>query len=201
MNQDINTRLNPKVDGYIGRTSRWQRELEALRAIALDCGLTEELKWGKPCYSFQGGNVVILQGFKDSCALLFTKGALLPDPQGLLEKPGENTQGARRIPFTDVAQVAKLEGTLKQYIRDAIEVEKAGTRVDFKAIEEFPMPEELLARLDDDPALAEAFHALTPGRQRAYYLHIQGAKQSSTRAARVEKCIPQILAGKGLSDR
>lgn len=190
--------MNPKVNWYFEK-SKWPREMAELRAIILDCGLAEELKWGKPCYTFEDRNVVILQGFKASCALLFAKGSLLKDPRRLLEKPGESTQGARRIPFTSVEQIVELKPVLKGYIREAIEVEKAGLEVEFKKNPE-PIPTELQKKLDEIPAFEKAFHLLTPGRQRGYILHISAARQSRTRESRVEKCMPQILQGKGLND-
>jgi len=168
--------------------------------IILDCQLTEELKWGKPCYTFQKSNIVILQGFKEFCALLFAKGALLNDPNSILEKPGENTQAARRIPFTNVREIVEMEPVLKAYINEAIEAEKAGLKVNFKKNPE-PIPEELQNKLDAIPALKTAFEALTPGRQRAYILCFSAPKQSKTRESRVEKCMQQILNGKGLNDR
>jgi uncharacterized protein YdeI (YjbR/CyaY-like superfamily) len=191
--------MNRKVDGYL-RRSKWQKELEKLRRIILDCGLTEELKWGKPCYTFQNSNIVILQGFKGSCALLFAKGALLNDPNSILEKPGKSTQAARRIPFTNVREIVEIEPALKAYINEAIEAEKAGLEVEFKKNPE-PVPEELQNRLDENPALKTAFRALTPGRQRGYILYFSAAKQSKTRESRVEKWMPQILNGKGLNDQ
>jgi uncharacterized protein YdeI (YjbR/CyaY-like superfamily) len=192
-------RTNPKVDAFFKRAKQWKEEMEALRAIALDCGLTEELKWGKPCYTLQESNVVIIQGFKEFCALLFCKGALLKDGSGILEKPGENTQAARRIPFTSVGQIAGKARILKAYLREAVEAEEEGLEVEFKKDPD-PMPDELQNKLGELPALNAAFRALTPGRQRAYILYFAGAKQSKTRASRVEKCIPRILAGKGLND-
>ena len=191
--------MNPKIDAYLRQTPEWREETKRLRAIALGCGLTEELKWGKPCYSFQGSNVVILQGFKESCALLFCKGALLKDPKSLLEKPGENTQAARRIRFTDVQEIVKLEPTLQAYILEAVAAERAGLEVVFKKSPE-PVPKELQDKLDESPALKAAFGALTPGRQRAYILYFSAAKQSQTRSARVEKCRRRILQRKGLND-
>jgi uncharacterized protein YdeI (YjbR/CyaY-like superfamily) len=190
--------VNRKVDGYL-RRSKWQEELEKLRRIVLDCGLTEKLKWGKPCYTFQNSNIVILQGFKGSCALLFAKGALLSDPNSILEKPGESTQAARRIPFINVREIVEIEPVLKAYINEAIEAEKAGLEVEFKKNPE-PIPEELQNKLDENPALKTAFRALTPGRQRGYILYFSAAKQSKTRESRVEKCMQQILNGKGLND-
>ena len=174
--------------------------MNALRPIILDCGLTEELKWGKPCYTFQGGNVVILQGFKEHCALLFCKGALLADPKGILKKPGENTQAARRIEFTNVSEIVAMKPALKGYIREAIQAEKAGLEVTYKKTSEFKIPEEFQKKLDKIPALKTAFEALTPGRQRAYILYFSAPKQSKTRESRVEKCMQPILKGKGLND-
>ncbi|MCX6952185.1 MAG: YdeI/OmpD-associated family protein [Verrucomicrobia bacterium] len=190
---------NPQIDVYMENFPEWRKETEQLRAISLGCGLTEELKWNKPCYSYEGRNVVIIQGFKESCALLFCKGALLKDPKKILEKPGDNTQAALRIRFTDVQQIVKLAPVLKAYIAEAIAAEQAGLKVEFKRSPE-PVPAELQSKLDANPALKTAFAALTPGRQRAYILHFSGAKQSATRTARIEKCVPQILRGKGLND-
>ena len=192
-------KMNPKVDGYLRKAKKWREEMEKLRTIILDCGLTEELKWGKPCYTFQKNNVVIIQGFKESCALMFFKGALLKDPGGVLERPGESSQAARRIRFTNVREIVDMESILKTYIHEAIEVEKAGLEVDFKENPE-PVPEEFQNKLDKIPALKAAFAALTPGRRRAYILYFSGAKQSKTRASRVEKCMRQILNGNGLND-
>jgi uncharacterized protein YdeI (YjbR/CyaY-like superfamily) len=192
--------MNPKVDVYLSKAKKWREEAEKLRMIILDCGLSEELKWGKPCYTFQKSNIVIIQGFKESCALLFCKGALLKDAHGILKKPGENTQAARRIPFTNVREIVELEPILKAYILEAVVVEKAGLEVSFIKNPE-PVPEELQFRLDEIPALKAAFNALTPGRQRAYILYFSAAKQSQTRASRVEKYRRQILMGKGLMDQ
>jgi uncharacterized protein YdeI (YjbR/CyaY-like superfamily) len=191
--------MNPKVDGYLRKAKKWQEEMEKLRMIILDCGLTEELKWGKPSYTFQKSNIVIIQGFKEFCALLFCKGALLNDANGILKKPGENTQAARRIPFTNVREIVEMEPILKAYIHGAIEVEKAGLKVDFKKNPE-PIPEELQNKLAEIPGLKAAFDALTPGRQRAYILYFSAPKQSKTRESRVEKCMQQILNGQGLND-
>jgi len=191
--------MNPQVDGFFSEAEPWREEMRELRRIMLGCRLTEELKWGKPCYSFQNSNVVILQGFKEFCAVLFCKGALLKDAHGILKKPGENTQGARRIPFTNVREIAELAPVLKAYVQEAVAAEKAGLEVIYKKNPE-PMPEELQNKLAADPALKTAFAALTPGRQRAYILYFSAAKQSTTREARVEKCRPQILKGKGLND-
>lgn len=193
-------RMNPKVDEFLSKAKKWREELEKLRMIVLDCQLTEELKWGKPCYTYQKSNIVILQGFKEFCALLFTKGALLNDPDGILEKPGENTQAGRRIPFTDVREIVEMEPILKAYVREAIEAEKAGLKVNFKKTTDFIIPEEFQIKLDEIPALKTAFDVLTPGRQRAYILHFSAPKQSKTRDSRVEKCMQQILDGKGLND-
>jgi uncharacterized protein YdeI (YjbR/CyaY-like superfamily) len=193
-------RMNPRIDGYLRKSKKWQEEIEKLRRIILDCQLTEELKWGKPCYSFQKSNIVILQGFKEFCALLFCKGALLNDANGILEKPGENTQAARRIPFTNVREIVEMEPILKAYIYEAIEAEKAGLKVNFKKNPE-PIPEEFQNKLDEIPALKTAFDALTPGRQRGYILYFSAAKQSKTRESRVEKWMQQILNGKGLNDQ
>ncbi|HTI73177.1 MAG TPA: YdeI/OmpD-associated family protein [Candidatus Limnocylindria bacterium] len=191
--------MNAKVDAFLKRAKQWQEESKKLRAISLECGLTEDLKWGKPCYTFQESNILIIQGFKDYCALMFCKGALLKDTKGILVKPGESTQAARQARFTNLREIVALESTLKAYIRESMEAEKAGLKVDFKVNPE-PVPEELQSKLDGLPAFKAAFEALTPGRQRGYILYFIAAKQSKTRAARVEKCIPQILKGKGLND-
>jgi uncharacterized protein YdeI (YjbR/CyaY-like superfamily) len=190
-------KMNPKVDGYLRKAKKWQEEMTKLRRISLDSGLTEELKWGKPCYTFQTSNIVMIQGFKEFCALLFCKGALLKDPNGILKKFG--WQAARRIPFSNVREIVEMEPILKVYIHEAIEAEKAGLKVNYKKNPE-PIPEELQNKLDEIPALKTAFDALTPGRQRGYILYFSGAKQSKTRASRVKKCMPQILKGKGLND-
>ncbi len=193
--------MNPKVDAYLDKVKKWQAEMEKLRAIMLDCQLIEELKWGKPCYMFQNSNIAIIQGFKEHCALMFFKGALLKDPNGILIKPGEDTQAGRQIRFTNVEEIVEMETILKAYINEAIEVEKAGLKVDFKKNTELIFPEELQAKLDENPALKAAFAALTPGRQRAYVMHFSAPKQSKTRESRIEKCMQDILAGKGLNDR
>jgi len=195
-----NSRINPKVDEYLSKTQKWKEEFEELRMIILDCQLTEELKWGVPCYTFQEGNIVLIHGFKEYCAILFIKGALLHDTQGILIKQTENVQAARQIRFTNVQEIVAMETTLKSYIYEAIEVEKAGLEVDFKKNTEFIIPEELQNKFDEIPALKTAFEALTPGRQRAYILYFSEAKQSKTRVSRVEKCMQQMLNGKGLSD-
>jgi uncharacterized protein YdeI (YjbR/CyaY-like superfamily) len=195
----MKAKTNPSVDVFIEEAETWKEETQKLRAIALDCGLTEELKWAKPCYTFKESNVVIIQGFKEYCALMFCKGALLKDPEGILKKPGESSQAARQIRFTSAQEVVKMKPIVKAYIREAIEAEKAGLQIVFKKNPE-PVPEELQKRLNENAALRAAFGALTPGRQRGYILIISAAKQSQTRAARVEKCVPRILKGKGLND-
>ena len=192
--------MNPKVDGYLRKSKRWQEELRKLRTIVLDCELTEEVKWRHPCYLFQNRNIVLIHDFKDYCALLFFKGALLNDPRGVLVQQTKNVRAARQIRFTNVEQIAKLAPLVKSYIREAIEVEKAGLRVDFKKNSELTIPEEFQTKLAELPALKAAFAALTPGRQRAYALYFSAAKQSKTRTSRVEKWMPQILSGKGLDD-
>jgi uncharacterized protein YdeI (YjbR/CyaY-like superfamily) len=193
--------MNPKVDFFFSKAKKWQKELEQLRMIVLDCGLTEELKWGVPCYTFQKSNIVLIHVFKEYCALLFFKGALLNDANGLLIQQTENVQAARQIRFTNVREIVKMEPILKAYIYEAIEVEKAGLKVDFKKTTEFIIPEEFQKKLDKIPSLKTAFKALTPGRQRAYILYFSAPKQSKTRESRVEKCMQQILNGKGLNDR
>lgn len=193
--------MNPKVEVFLGKAKQWRKELEKLRRIMLGCELTEELKWGKPCYTFQGSNVVVVLPLKGYCALLFCKGALLKDTHGILVKAGENTQAARQIRFTDHREIVERETILIGYIHNAIEVEKAGLEVIYKKTSDFVIPEELQRKLDETPALKSAFSALTPGRQRGYILYFSGAKQSKTRESRVEKCMEQILKGKGLNDR
>ena len=193
-------RTNPKVDAYLSRAKQWQEEFKKLRMIILDCGLTEELKWGVPCYAFEKSNIVLIHGFKEYCALLFFKGALLKDPKGILIQQTKNVQAARQIRFTSAREIVKMKPILKAYIHEAIEVEKAGLKVDFKETTEFLIPEELQNKLDEIPALKTAFDALTPGRQRAYILYFSQPKQSKTRESRVEKCMQQILNGKGLND-
>jgi uncharacterized protein YdeI (YjbR/CyaY-like superfamily) len=193
--------MNPKVDAVLRTAQKWQEEFGKLRKIALSCPLTEELKWGQPCYSLEGANIVLIHGFKDYCALLFFKGALLKDTKGLLVQQTENVQAARQIRFKNLKEITKLEPVLKAYIKEAIEVEKAGMEVEYKKTSEFAMPEEFEKKLKGNAALKKAFEALTPGRQRGYLLHFAAAKQSTTRESRIEKCTPQILAGKGLLDR
>jgi len=193
--------MNPKVDVYFSKAKKWQEELEKLRMIILDCQLTEELKWGKPGYTFQKSNIVIIIPLKEYCALMFCKGALLNDANGILMKPGENTQAGRWIKFSSVREIVEMETILKAYIHEAIEVEKAGLKVNFKKNTELIFPEEFQNKLDENPALKTAFDALTPGRQRAYNLYFSAAKQSKTRELRVEKCVQKILNGKGLDDQ
>lgn len=192
--------MNPKVDQFLSRTKHWREEFEKLRPIILDCGLTEELKWGQPCYALEKSNIVLMHGFKEYCALLFFKGALLSDPKGILIQQTENVQSARQIRFTSVREITKMATVLKAYIREAIEVEKAGLKVNYKKTADFTIPGEFQNRLDATPALKTAFAALTPGRQRAYLFYFSAAKQSKTRDARIDKYIPQILKGKGLDD-
>jgi len=191
---------NPNVDEFLRKAKKWREEFEKLRMVCLDSGLTEELKWGKPCYRYQESNIVLIHGFKDYCALLFMKGALLNDPKGVLVQQTENVQAARQIRFTNVREIIEMGNILKAYIKEAIEVEKAGLEVDYKKTSEFVIPEEFQNKLDAFPALKTAFEALTPGRQRGYILYFSAAKQSKTRESRVEKCVPQILDGKGLND-
>ena len=193
--------MNPKVNVYLSKAKKWQEELEKLRMIILDCQLTEELKWGKPSYTFEKSNIVIIIPLKEYCALMFCKGALLNDANGILIKPGENTQAGRWIKFSSVREIVEMETILKAYIHEAIEVEKAGLKVNFKKNTELIFPEEFQNKLDENPALKTAFDALTPGRQRAYNLYFSAAKQSKTRESRVEKCVRQILNGKGLDDQ
>lgn len=192
--------MNPKVDFFFSKAKSWQNEYLKMREIALGCGLTEELKWGCPCYTFNGNNVVLIHGFKEYCAFLFFKGALLHDAEGMLIQQTENVQSSRQIRFTDLSEIIKSAKVLKAYIYEAIEVEKAGLKVALKKTKEYAVPEEFQKQLNKKASLKKAFEALTPGRQRAYLLHFSAPKQSKTREARVEKCIPQILAGKGLND-
>lgn len=192
--------MNPRVDFFFDKAGKWQKEYKALRTIVLECGLTEELKWGKPCYTFKNSNVLLIHGFKEYCALLFHKGALLNDADRILIQQTENVQSARQIRFTNLREIVEMEAMLKAYIFEAIEVEKAGLKVNFKKTEEFNMPEEFQKQLDKNPALKTAFESLTPGRQRGYLLYFSSAKQSKTRESRIEKYIPQIFDGKGLND-
>jgi uncharacterized protein YdeI (YjbR/CyaY-like superfamily) len=192
--------MNPKVSAYLKRQGRWRAELTRLRDILAASGLTEELKWGHPCYALDGKNVALIHGFKEYCAVLFHKGALLADPKGVLIQQTSNVQAARQLRFTDVEQVDTLEKTLKAYVREAIAIERAGLKVPFKKAEDFALPEELASKLAANAKLRKAFAALTPGRQRGYILHVSRAKQPKTREARVEKQIPRILEGLGLDD-
>lgn len=200
MSKDSFITTNPKIDSFINKAKQWQEEFAQLRAIALDCGLVEELKWGCPCYTYQDTNIVLIHGFKEYCALLFFKGALMKDAKSILVQQTENVQAARQIRFANAKEITKLKATIKTYIRDAINVEKSCLKVDFKKTEEFSIPDEFQQKLNKMPALRKAFEKLTPGRQRGYLLYFSAAKQSKTREARVEKCIPQILEGKGLHD-
>ncbi|MGZ5220307.1 MAG: YdeI/OmpD-associated family protein [Chitinophagaceae bacterium] len=192
--------INPKVDFYFRKAKSWQKELERLRMIVLDCGLTEELKWGVPCYTFQNRNIVLLHVFKEYCAVLFFKGALLNDANGILIQQTINVQAARQVRFTNTRAIVEKELMLKAYIYEAIEVDKAGLKVALKKTTAYIIPDEFQNKLGKNPALKTAFDALTPGRQRAYILHFSAPKQAKTREARVEKCIQQILHGKGLND-
>jgi len=192
--------MNPKVNVILSKTEKWREEFEALRAIVLECGLTEELKWGQPCYTFHKSNIVLIHGFKDYCALLFFKGALLSNADGLLIQQTDNVQSARQIRFTSTKEILQVKQGIKSYIFEAIEVEKAGLKVEMKKTSDFEVAEEFQQKLDELPALKTAFEALTPGRQRAYLFYFSDAKQSKTRAARVEKYIPHILNGKGIND-
>ncbi|MDB5200172.1 MAG: hypothetical protein JWO92_2135 [Chitinophagaceae bacterium] len=192
--------MNPKVDFYFSKANQWQEEIKQLRMIVLDCGLTEELKWGVPCYMFQKSNIVLIHVFKEYCALLFFKGALLNDARGILIQQTRNVQAGRQVRFTNVREIVKMKNILKAYTYEAIEVEKSGLKVDFKKSTEFIIPGEFQNKLDKIPALKTAFNALTPGRQRGYLLYFSQPKQSKTRESRVEKCMKQILNGKGLND-
>lgn len=192
--------MNPAVDTFLEKAKNWREEFEALRAIALDCKLNEEVKWGQPCYTLDDRNIVLMHGFKGYCALLFFKGALMRDPKGILVAQTENVQATRQIRFTSLQEIVKLKASLKAYIREAIEVEKSGATVELKKTEDFAVPEEFTAKLKQMPALKKAFEALTPGRQRAYLLYFADAKQAKTREARIEKYVQPILDGKGLKD-
>jgi uncharacterized protein YdeI (YjbR/CyaY-like superfamily) len=192
--------MNSNVDTYFDRPDKWQDEYKKLRTIVLDCGLTEEMKWMHPCYSMQNSNIVLIHGFKEYCALLFMKGSLMKDPNGILVQQTENVQAGRQIRFTSLKEIVEMESILKAYVLEAIEVEKSGLQVTYKKADEFAIADEFQHQLDENFELESAFYALTPGRQRAYLLFFSAAKQSQTRESRVEKCIPQILAGKGLND-
>ena len=192
--------MNPKVDFYFNKATRWQSALEQLRKIVLDCELTEELKWGVPCYTFQKSNIILIHDFKEYCAVLFVKGALLNDSNGILIQQTENVQAARQIRFTNIQEIIELKTILKTYIYEAIEVEKAGLKVELKKPTEFKVSEEFQKKLDEIPTLKTAFESLTPGRQRAYLLHFSAPKQAKTRESRVLVCLPSILNGKGLND-
>lgn len=193
-------KTNPKVDEYLNKAKKWKEESEKLREIVLSCNLTEDYKWMHPCYTLENKNIVIIHGFKEYCALLFHKGALLKDKQGILIQQTENVQAARQIRFTNLQQIVDMETILKEYILEAIEVEKAGLKVELKKNTEYAVPEEFQTKLDENPALKTAFEALTPGRQRAYLFYFSQPKQSKTRVSRVEKSTQQILDGKGLND-
>ncbi|MCP3739505.1 DUF1801 domain-containing protein [Rossellomorea sp. BNER] len=195
-----NNRMNPKVDEYLSKATKWKAEYEKLRNIVLDCELTEDFKWMHPCYTFEKKNIVLIHGFKEYCALLFHKGALIQDPHGILIQQTENVQAARQIRFTNVQEIVEIEAILKEYIYEAIKVEKAGLEVKLKKHKEFTIPEELQNKFNETPALKTAFEALTPGRQRAYILYFSGPKQSKTRVSRIEKNMQRILKGKGLND-
>ena len=192
--------MHTSLDSFFKADTKWQKEFEQLRLIVLDCGLTEELKWGKPCYTLQERNIVLIHGFKEYCALLFFKGALLNDAKNILIQQTENVQAARQVRFTNEAQIAKLATILKAYIFEAIEVEKSGLKVEVKQTSAYEIPVEFKSKLGEMPALKKAFEKLTPGRQRGYLLHFSSPKQSKTREARIEKCIPQIMDRKGLTD-
>lgn len=192
--------MNPRVDWFFNKDTKWKKEYEQLRMIALDCGLTEQLKWGCPCYTYQKKNIVLIHGFKEYCAYLFFKGVLLKDAKAILIQQTRNVQVARQIRFTNVREIAKMEKTLKAYIHEAVEVEKAGLKVNLKKTSDFQIPEEFQDKLDESPALKKAFHALTPGRQRAYIFYFSQPKLSKTRESRIEKYVKEILGGKGLDD-
>jgi uncharacterized protein YdeI (YjbR/CyaY-like superfamily) len=192
--------MNPKVDFFFNKETIWKEEYQALRAIALGTGLTEDLKWGCPCYTFEKKNIVLIHGFKDYCAYLFFKGALMKDPKKILIQQTENVQSARQARFTSVKEINKLKATLKAYIFEAAEIEESGAKVEYKKTSEFSVPEEFQRKLDKSAALKKAFSSLTPGRQRGYLFYFSQAKQSRTREARVEKYLKKILSGKGLED-
>ncbi len=192
--------MNPKVDFFFVKAKKWQEEFEKLRTLILDCGLNEELKWGVPCYTFEGSNILLIHGFKEYCAVLFFKGALLNDPKNILVQQTKNVQSARQVRFTHVKEIIKQEAILKSYIYEAIEVEKAGLKLNLKKTKEYKVPQEFQIALNENPSLKTAFYALTPGRQRGYLLYFSSAKQSKTRQSRIEKYKSDILKGKGLND-
>ncbi|MCB0139668.1 MAG: YdeI/OmpD-associated family protein [Caldilineaceae bacterium] len=194
------SKKNAKVNFFFSKQGQWQEAYAKLRSIPLACGLTEELKWGKPCYTFDGNNILLIHGFKNYCAYLFPKGVLLKDPEGILVQQTKNVQSARQIRFTSVQEIEELAPVLTAYIEEAIAVEKAGLQVEFKQTDDFEMPEEFINKLEEVPGLQDAFAELTPGRQRGYLLYFAGAKQSKTRAARIEKYVEHILNGKGIND-
>ncbi len=196
----VNMTPNPKVDFYFNKEKKWKEEIEKLRSLILDCHLEEELKWGVPCYTFQKNNIVLIHIFKEYCALLFFKGVLLKDPEGILIQQTKNVQSARQVRFTDVKEITKLKKVLKAYIFEAVELEEAGLKVPMKKTIEYIVPEEFQNKLNQNAHLKKAFQALTPGRQRGYLLHFSSAKQSKTREARIEKYLKQILSGKGIDD-
>lgn len=192
--------MNSKVDFFFNKDTQWNKEFDLLRSIVLDCGLTEELKWGQPCYTFEKANIVLIHGFKEYCALLFFKGALMKDNKKILIQQTENVQSARQIRFTNANEIMKLKNTLKSYVYDAIKVEEAGLKFEFKKTSDFKIPEEFQNKLNKKPALKKAFNALTPGRQRAYLFYFSSAKQSKTREDRIKKYEQKILDGKGMDD-
>ena len=192
--------MNSKVDWFFDKATKWREEYGTLRTIILDCGLTEELKWGQPCYTFQNSNIVLIHGFKEYCALLFFKGVLLKDPRRILIQQTPNVQAARQIRFTNVREIIKMQRTVKAYVYEAVEVEKAGLKVKLKKTSDYKIPDEFQQKLDSNPRLKAAFKALTPGRQRAFLFYFAQPKQSKTRESRIEKYVPQILKGKGLND-
>jgi uncharacterized protein YdeI (YjbR/CyaY-like superfamily) len=194
------SKTNPKVDEFIANAKKWREELKKLRAILLDSKLTEEFKWSEPCYTFRGKNVIVINGLKESCACAFFKGALIKDVHGVLTRPGQYSQSARWFKFASVREIAEMKSVLKEYIREAIEIEKSGLKLKLRKTSDLKFPEELQTMLDEFPDFKTAFESLTPGRQRAYIFHFSRAKQSKTRESRIQKCMPQILQGKGLLD-
>jgi uncharacterized protein YdeI (YjbR/CyaY-like superfamily) len=192
--------MNPKVDWFFDKAGKWEESTRKLRSIILGCDLVEDLKWGVPCYTFDKKNIVLIHTFKDYCAVLFFKGALMKDKKKILVQQTENVQAARQIRFTNVAEIVKLQKSIRDYVYEAVEIEESGAKVEYKKTKEFTMPEEFQNRLNKLPALKKAFESLTPGRQRGYLLHFSSAKQAKTRESRIEKCVPNILEGKGLED-